>query len=46
MENNKEALREQAVAMLMLDLKWSEERAEIEGWIDADNLEREFGVID
>lgn len=31
-----------AVAMLMLDLKRAEERAEIEGWIDADDLEREF----
>lgn len=45
-KNSKEALREQAVAMLMLDLKRSEERAEIEGWIDADDLERELGVID
>ncbi|MDY6103872.1 MAG: hypothetical protein SPI28_05030 [Acetatifactor sp.] len=31
-----------AVAMLMLDLKRAGERAEIEGWIDADDLEREF----
>ena len=45
-KNSKEALREQAVAMLMLDLKRTEERAEIEGWIDADDLERELGVID
>ena len=45
-KNSKEALREQAVAMLMLDLKRSEERAEIEDWIDADDLERELGVID
>ena len=42
-KNSKEALREQAVAMRMLDLKRAEERAEIEGWIDADDLERELG---
>ena len=45
-KNSKEALREQAIAMLMLDLKRAEERAEIEGWIDVDDLERELGVID
>jgi vacuolar-type H+-ATPase subunit I/STV1 len=45
-KNSKEALREQAVAMLMLDLKRAEERADAEGWIDADDLERELGVID
>jgi len=39
-------LREQAVAMLMLDLKRAEERADAEGWIDADDLERELGVLD
>lgn len=33
--NSKEALKEQALAMLMLDLKRAEERAETEGWIDA-----------
>ncbi len=44
-KNGKEALREQAVAMLMLDLKRAEERADAEGWIDADDLERELGVI-
>ena len=43
-KNSKEALREQAVAMLMLDLKRAEERAEMEGWIDADDLERELGI--
>ena len=32
-QNSKEALREQAVAMLMLDLKRAEKRAEEEGWI-------------
>ena len=45
-KNSKEALREQAVAMLMLDLKRAEERADAEGWIDADDLERELGVLD
>ena len=45
-KNSKEALREQAVAMLMLDLKRAEERADVEGWIDAEDLERELGVID
>ena len=29
-----------------LDLKRAEERADVEGWIDADDLERELGVID
>ena len=33
-----------AVAMLMLDLKRAEERAEMEGWIDADDLERELEI--
>ena len=32
--------------MLMLDLKRAEERADAEGWIDVDDLERELGVID
>ncbi len=40
-QNSKEALREQAVAMLMLDLKRAEKRAGEEGWIDADELEKE-----
>ena len=43
-QNSKEALREQAVALLMMDLKRAEERADKEGWIDADDLERELGV--
>ena len=34
------------MAKLMLDLKKSEERAEREGWIDAEDLERELGVLD
>ncbi len=41
-----DALKEQAIAMLMLDLKRAEERADAEGWIDADDLEQELGVID
>ena len=45
-KNSREALREQSVAMLMLDLKRAEERADTEGWIDADELERELGLID
>lgn len=44
--NSKEALKEQALAMLMLDLKRAEERAEKEGWIDAEDLEKELGVPD
>ena len=43
-KNSKEALREQSVALLMLDLKRAEERAETEGWVDADDLEKELGV--
>ena len=42
-QNSKEALREQAVALLMMDLKRADERADKEGWIDADDLERELG---
>ena len=34
------------INMLMLDLKRAEERAEVEGWIDADDLEKELGVHD
>ena len=45
-KNSKEVLKEQAIAMLMLDLKRSEERADVEGWINADDLERELGVLD
>ena len=44
-KNSKEALKEQSIAMFMLDLKRAEERAEIEGWIDADDLEKEFGLL-
>ncbi len=45
-QNSKEALKEQSIAMLMLDLKRAKERANAEGWIDADDLERELGVLD
>lgn len=43
-QNGKEALRQQAIAMLMMDLKSAEERADKEGWVDADDLEKELGV--
>ena len=43
-QNSKEAMREQALAMLMMDLKSAEERADKEGWIDAADLEQEMGV--
>ena len=45
-KNSKEVLREQAITMLMMDLKRAEKRADKEGWIDADDLERELGVQD
>ncbi len=44
--NSKEVLKEQVLAMLLLDLKQAEKRAEKEGWITADELERELGVAD
>lgn len=43
--NSKNALKEQAMAMLMLDLKKAEERANAEGWIDSEDLEKELGVL-
>ncbi len=43
-QNSKEALREQAIAVLMMDLKRAEERADREGWINAEELEKELGV--
>jgi len=45
-KNSKEALQQQTLAMLMLDLKRAEERANKEGWIDADSLEKELEVFD
>ena len=44
--NSKEALKEQALVMVMLDLKRAEARADAEGWIYADDLEKELGVRD
>lgn len=44
--NSKEALKEQALAMVMLDLKRAEAQVDAEGWIDADDLEKELGVRD
>ena len=34
------------IALLMTDLKRAEERADKEGWIDADSLEKELEVFD
>ena len=45
-QNSKEALRDQAIALLMMDLKRAEKRAGKEGWIDAEDLEKELGVFD
>lgn len=42
----KDALKEQAIAMFLLDLSRAEERADVEGWINADDLEKELGVLD
>ena len=39
---NKEALREQALAMLMADLGLAEDRANQEIWLDAEDLEKEL----
>lgn len=44
--NGKEMLREQAMMVLKLDLDNAEMRAEKEGWIDAEDLEKELGVTD
>lgn len=43
-QNSKEAMKEQALAMLLMDLKRAEERADKEGWISAEELEKELGV--
>ena len=42
--NSKDMLKQQAIAVLMNDLKQAEERADKEGWIDASALEKELGV--
>lgn len=34
------------IELLMTDLKNSVERADVEGWIDADVLEMELGVLE
>ena len=38
--------KEQAVEILLLDLKRAEECADREGWLDADDLERELGLAE
>ena len=38
--------RYRAAYSLVSKLMYAEERAEREGWIDSDNLEKELGVID
>lgn len=41
-QNSKEALRKYAVELHMMDIKKAEERADKEGWIDADDIESEL----
>lgn len=43
-QNSRAVLREQALAVLLMDLKRAEKRADNEGWINADDLERELGL--
>ena len=43
-QNSRDVLREQALAVLLMDLKRAEERADNEGWVNADDLEKELGV--
>ena len=45
-KNSKEVLKEQAIALLLLDLKRAEKRAEVEGWVDSEDLERVLGLFD
>ena len=40
-QNSKEIIHAQVIEKLMADLKRAEERAEREGWIDAEDLENE-----
>ncbi len=42
--NNKEILKEQALTILMNDLKRAEENAKKEGFINSEDLEKELGV--
>lgn len=44
MEEIDELDRCKAAYALLLKLQKAEERAEVEGWIDADELEKELGV--
>lgn len=37
---------QEIIELLMTDLKNAVERADVEGWIDADVLEREWGVLE
>ena len=41
---NDNVLKEQTIAMIMLDLKRAEERANQEGWIDAEELENNCNI--
>ena len=43
-QNSKEAMKEQALALLLIDLRRAEEKADKEGWISAEELEKELGV--
>ena len=43
-KNSREAMKEQALAMMLMDLKRAEERSDREGWISAEDLEKELGV--
>ena len=45
-QNRKEELKEQTITMLMIDLKRAEEQAERKGWIDANDLEKELGLLE
>jgi addiction module RelB/DinJ family antitoxin len=45
-QNSKEALREQAIAQLMLELKKGEDSVQSEAdWVSEDELLHEFGVV-
>lgn len=45
-KNSKEVLQKQALELLVMDLQKAEERAEREGWVDSEELEKELGVSD
>jgi hypothetical protein len=45
-QNSKEALREQAIAQLMLELKKGEDSVQLEAeWVSEEKLLGEFGVV-